>query len=150
MSSRYRAPAEEEDEEDQDYVSYGTPIEEEGQPAAGSWKRTIQDPTLLKSLPIWKQEPTDEEGRKVVMACIFLPFLRRREFLISKSCFASWPLEHTFVRLRTLSLSLSLSLSHTHTHTRTHMRARTHICKCTHTHTCARAGAHAHTHIHTH
>eukprot|EP00983_Pelagomonas_calceolata_P119245 1160582-Pelagomonas_calceolata.AAC.7 len=67
MASRpYRAPAEQGNEEEQDYISYGTPIEEEGAvPAAGSWKKTIQDPTLLKSLPIWKQEPTDEEGRKV-------------------------------------------------------------------------------------
>jgi len=53
------------DDEDQDYVSYGTRIEEEGTQSLSSWKKTVHDPTLLKSLPVWKQEPTDEEGRKV-------------------------------------------------------------------------------------
>ena len=63
--SRRKEEEEEEDVEPGAYAAYGTPIEEEGFAGPGSWRKSIKDPTLQKSLPIWKQEPTDEEGRKV-------------------------------------------------------------------------------------
>lgn len=51
------------DSDSEDYIVVGTPLERERE-AAGYKKTKVQDPGATKSLPVWKQEVTDEEGRK--------------------------------------------------------------------------------------
>ncbi len=52
------------DAEDEDYHYFGTPIEDEAEGKAGQYRKPVKDPAALRALPIWKQEATDEQGRK--------------------------------------------------------------------------------------
>ncbi|GIL51209.1 hypothetical protein Vafri_7283 [Volvox africanus] len=52
------------DAEDEDYHFYGTPLEDEEEGKASAYRRPVKDPAQLRTLPIWKQEATDEQGRK--------------------------------------------------------------------------------------
>lgn len=47
----------------EDYVYYGTPLEDEKAPVRGFYKAP-QDPSKTRALPVWEQEVTDEDGRK--------------------------------------------------------------------------------------
>lgn len=49
--------------DDEDYVYYGTPLEDEKGPIRGFYKPP-QDPKKTRALPVWEQEVTDEDGRK--------------------------------------------------------------------------------------
>ncbi|KAK1268044.1 hypothetical protein QJS04_geneDACA004984 [Acorus gramineus] len=51
------------DEDENDYVLFGTPIEREEEVSARK-RRSASDAGKLKTLPPWKQEVTDEEGRR--------------------------------------------------------------------------------------
>lgn len=51
------------DSDSEDYIAVGTPLERERE-AAGGYKKKPQDPGATKSLPVWQQEVTDEEGRR--------------------------------------------------------------------------------------
>lgn len=51
------------DEDDGDFVFYGTPIEREEDTSARK-RKAIADAGQLRSLPTWKQEVRDEEGRR--------------------------------------------------------------------------------------
>ncbi|EFJ49630.1 hypothetical protein VOLCADRAFT_104208 [Volvox carteri f. nagariensis] len=50
--------------EEQDYHFYGTPLEDEQEGRASAYRRPVKDPAQIRTLPIWKQEATDEQGRK--------------------------------------------------------------------------------------
>ncbi|KAK9833838.1 hypothetical protein WJX74_007401 [Apatococcus lobatus] len=52
------------DEDVEDYIYLGTPLEEEVESRAGQHAKAVSDPGSTKSLPVWKQEVTDEEGRR--------------------------------------------------------------------------------------
>ncbi|KAL0047130.1 hypothetical protein WJX82_007461 [Trebouxia sp. C0006] len=52
------------DSDTENYVYYGTALEEEVESRAGQYSKAVQDPSLTKSLPVWKQEVTDAEGRR--------------------------------------------------------------------------------------
>jgi G patch domain-containing protein 1 len=49
--------------DDEDYVYVGTPLVDEDDARVGSRKQAV-DPSLTRSLPVHKQEVTDEQGRK--------------------------------------------------------------------------------------
>ncbi|CAL9111964.1 unnamed protein product [Musa acuminata var. zebrina] len=51
------------DEDEEDYVFYGTPIEREEDTSARK-RKAVADAGQLRSLPLWKQEVRDEEGRR--------------------------------------------------------------------------------------
>lgn len=51
------------DSDSEDFISVGTPLERE-RDAPGGYKKKPQDPSSTKTLPVWKQEVTDEEGRR--------------------------------------------------------------------------------------
>lgn len=51
------------DDDDQDLVVYGTPIEREEDISARK-RRAVADAGQLRALPAWKQEVRDEEGRR--------------------------------------------------------------------------------------
>ncbi|KAG0502713.1 hypothetical protein HPP92_002785 [Vanilla planifolia] len=51
------------EEEDEDFVFYGTPIEREEEISVRK-RKTTADSGSLRSLPSWKQEVRDEEGRR--------------------------------------------------------------------------------------
>ncbi|URE29360.1 hypothetical protein MUK42_17224 [Musa troglodytarum] len=51
------------DEDEEDYVFYGTPIEREEDTSARK-RKAVADAGQLRSLPLWKQEVLDEEGRR--------------------------------------------------------------------------------------
>ena len=52
------------DPEDENYVFYGTALQEEVESRAGQHSKALQDPSLTKSLPVWKQV------RPLGLACI--------------------------------------------------------------------------------
>lgn len=52
------------DADEEDYVFYGTPIEREEEMTSRKKKAVAESSGLLRSLPPWKQEVTDEEGRR--------------------------------------------------------------------------------------
>ena len=43
------------DSEDESYVFIGTALQEEVETRAGQHHKALQDPSLTKSLPVWKQ-----------------------------------------------------------------------------------------------
>lgn len=43
------------DSDDENYVYFGTALQEEVESRAGQHSKTLQDPSLTKSLPVWKQ-----------------------------------------------------------------------------------------------
>ena len=43
------------DSDDENYVYIGTALQEEVESRAGQHSKTLQDPSLTKSLPVWKQ-----------------------------------------------------------------------------------------------
>ena len=43
------------DSEDENYVFFGTALQEEVESRAGQHSKAVQDPSLTKSLPVWKQ-----------------------------------------------------------------------------------------------
>jgi hypothetical protein len=43
------------DIDDEDFVFYGTAIEEEQETRAGQRRKDVKDPAAAKALPIWKQ-----------------------------------------------------------------------------------------------
>lgn len=43
------------DLEQETYVFFGTPLQDEVESRAGQHHKVIQDPGLTKSLPVWKQ-----------------------------------------------------------------------------------------------
>ena len=47
---------------EEDYIAYGTPLEREEE--ARGYRKKVQDMAITKALPVWKQEVTDEQGRK--------------------------------------------------------------------------------------
>ncbi|KAK9830452.1 hypothetical protein WJX72_011851 [[Myrmecia] bisecta] len=51
-------------DDDEDYVHFGTGLAEEEESRAGQRKKDVTDPALTRSLPVWKQEVTDSEGRR--------------------------------------------------------------------------------------
>jgi hypothetical protein len=53
--------------EEPDYVHYGTPIVDEGEGGPVGRKAPL-DPAATRAAPVWQQEPTDEQGRKVCAA----------------------------------------------------------------------------------
>lgn len=52
------------DSDNENYVFFGTPLQQETESHAGQHHKTVQDPSLTKSLPVWQQEVTDAEGRR--------------------------------------------------------------------------------------
>lgn len=52
------------DEANEDYIYYGTPIEREEELSAGHKRKMTLDAGQMRRLPPWKQEVTDEEGRR--------------------------------------------------------------------------------------
>lgn len=52
------------DEGNEDYLYYGTPIEREEEMSAGYKRKMALDAGQMRRLPPWKQEVTDEEGRR--------------------------------------------------------------------------------------
>ncbi|KAG2667261.1 hypothetical protein I3760_15G105100 [Carya illinoinensis] len=52
------------DSDGDDYVFYGTPIEREEEISSRKKKAVAESSGHLRSLPVWKQEVTDEEGRR--------------------------------------------------------------------------------------
>ncbi|XP_062159896.1 G patch domain-containing protein TGH [Alnus glutinosa] len=52
------------DSDEEDYVFYGTPIEREEEFTSRKKKAVAEASGNLRSLPVWKQEVTDEEGRR--------------------------------------------------------------------------------------
>lgn len=44
-------------DDEEDYVFYGTPIEEEEETRAGQRRKEVKDPALTKQLPLHKQVP---------------------------------------------------------------------------------------------
>ncbi|KXZ41750.1 hypothetical protein GPECTOR_296g800 [Gonium pectorale] len=48
----------------EDYHFFGTPLEDEQESRASQYRKPVKDPAQLRSLPVWKQEVTDEQGRK--------------------------------------------------------------------------------------
>jgi G patch domain-containing protein 1 len=52
------------DAEDEDYHYVGTPLEDEEEGRASAYRRPVKDAATLRTLPVWKQEVTDEQGRK--------------------------------------------------------------------------------------
>ncbi|XP_008782424.2 G patch domain-containing protein TGH homolog [Phoenix dactylifera] len=51
------------DEDEEDYLFYGTPIEREEETSARK-RKAVADAGQLRTLPQWKQEVRDEEGRR--------------------------------------------------------------------------------------
>ncbi|CAA7402229.1 unnamed protein product [Spirodela intermedia] len=51
------------DEGEEDFVFYGTPIEREEETSRRK-RKAVADAGQMRSLPVWKQEVTDEEGRR--------------------------------------------------------------------------------------
>lgn len=51
------------DSDEDDYVFYGTSLQDEGDNTLGAAGR-VKDPALARSLPVHQQEVTDEQGRK--------------------------------------------------------------------------------------
>ncbi|WOL04916.1 G patch domain-containing protein [Canna indica] len=51
------------DEDEEDFVFFGTPIEREEDTSARK-RKAVADAGQLRSLPLWKQEVRDEEGRR--------------------------------------------------------------------------------------
>ena len=47
----------------EDYIFVGTPLEDEEAPSR-RYRKDAQDPSSTRSLPLWQQEVTDEEGRR--------------------------------------------------------------------------------------
>lgn len=47
----------------EDYVYYGTPLEDE-KPLTRGFFKAPQDPRKTRTLPVWEQEVTDQDGRK--------------------------------------------------------------------------------------
>lgn len=45
------------DSDNESYVFYGTALEEEVESRAGQHSKAVQNPSLTKSLPVWKQVP---------------------------------------------------------------------------------------------
>ncbi|KAF7136331.1 hypothetical protein RHSIM_Rhsim08G0139200 [Rhododendron simsii] len=52
------------DSDEEDFVFYGTPIEREEEVTSRKKKAVAEASGLLRTLPPWKQEVTDEEGRR--------------------------------------------------------------------------------------
>ena len=52
------------DEDEDDYVYLGTSLADEIESKAGSFRKPVQDEARTRALPVWQQEPTDEQGRK--------------------------------------------------------------------------------------
>lgn len=52
------------DSDEEDYVFFGTPIEREEEFTSRKKKAVAEASGNLRSLPVWKQEVTDEEGRR--------------------------------------------------------------------------------------
>lgn len=52
------------DEGNEDYLYYGTPVEREEEMSAGYKRKMALDAGQMRRLPPWKQEVTDEEGRR--------------------------------------------------------------------------------------
>ena len=52
------------EDEDDTYVFFGTALENEVESRAGSFRKPVKDSSTQRSLPVWKQEVTDAEGRK--------------------------------------------------------------------------------------
>ncbi len=48
------------DSDNENYVYYGTALEEEVESRAGQHSKALQDPSLTKSLPVWKQVILDD------------------------------------------------------------------------------------------
>ena len=48
------------DSDNDNYVYYGTALEDEVESRAGQHSKTVQDPSLTKSLPVWKQVIIDD------------------------------------------------------------------------------------------
>ena len=52
------------DSDESDYCYYGQAIGDEAESKGGAFRKPVQDQAATRALPIWQQEPTDEQGRK--------------------------------------------------------------------------------------
>lgn len=52
------------DDEDEIFVYIGTQLLDEVETHAGQHSKDVHDASAQRSLPIWKQEVTDEQGRR--------------------------------------------------------------------------------------
>lgn len=52
-----------EDSDDEEFFFYGTPIEDEAE--TQGYRKRVKDAGTTRALPVWQQEATDEQGRKV-------------------------------------------------------------------------------------
>lgn len=52
------------DTDEEEFFFYGTPLEDDQDAGAGSWKKVIKDPSLLRSIPVQHQVATDSQGRR--------------------------------------------------------------------------------------
>eukprot|EP00798_Chlamydomonas_sp_ICE-L_P006638 gene6638-3295_t len=50
--------------DEDDYVFYGTALQDEAETWSGSRRKPVVDAGAARALPVWKQEVTDEEGRR--------------------------------------------------------------------------------------
>ncbi len=48
------------DSDNENYVYCGTALQEEVESRAGQYSKAVQDPSLTKSLPVWKQVLLDD------------------------------------------------------------------------------------------
>ncbi|GAX77920.1 hypothetical protein CEUSTIGMA_g5362.t1 [Chlamydomonas eustigma] len=53
-----------EESDEDEYCYYGTAIKEKSEGKSAAHRKPIQDQAAVRSLPVWQQEPTDEQGRK--------------------------------------------------------------------------------------
>lgn len=53
------------DSDDEDFVFYGTPLQDESDGKGGfSASKTLKDPGVVRSVPVHQQEAADDQGRK--------------------------------------------------------------------------------------
>lgn len=59
------------DSDTENYVYYGTALEEEVESRAGQHSKALQDPSLTKSLPVWKQVFLDKAAVVMLATKLF-------------------------------------------------------------------------------
>jgi hypothetical protein len=59
------------DSDNDNYIYYGTALEEEVESRAGQHSKAVQDPSLTKSLPVWKQVLLDDAAAVMLAPKVF-------------------------------------------------------------------------------
>jgi hypothetical protein len=59
------------DSDNDNYIYYGTALEEEVESRAGQHSKAVQDPSLTKSLPVWKQVLLDDAAAVTLAPKVF-------------------------------------------------------------------------------